>query len=171
MHADSDHRVDINLFTGSTVKSLAFIASMVNTLSQEKLDYLAKIQWKDDFDEVYIASGDKDLMQFVGSNVKMLDTMKDTLYGVDEVFEKMGVRPDQIVDYLSMVGDSSDNIPGMKRIGAKGAAKLLAEHDTLEKCIEVKESFKGKKLIGAFENHLDDGLLSKKLIKIVTDID
>lgn len=131
----------------------------------------AAVQWKDDFDEVYIASGDKDLMQFVGSNVKMLDTMKDKLYGVDEVFEKMGVRPDQIVDYLSMVGDSSDNIPGMKGIGAKGAAKLLAEHDTLEKCIEVKESFKGKKLIGAFENHLDDGLLSKKLIKIVTDID
>ncbi|MCR9204761.1 MAG: DNA polymerase I, partial [Halobacteriovoraceae bacterium] len=131
----------------------------------------AVTQWKDDFDEILIASGDKDLMQFVGDNIKMLDTMKDKLYGRDEVFEKMGVYPEQIVDYLSMVGDSSDNIPGMRGIGAKGAAKLLAEHETLEKCIEVKETFKGKKLTTAFSEHLEEGLLSKKLIQIVTDVD
>jgi DNA polymerase-1 len=128
-------------------------------------------QWKNDFDEILIASGDKDLMQFVDGNVKMLDTMKDKIYDEKGVFEKMGVWPKQIVDYLSMVGDSSDNIPGMKGIGAKGAAKLLAEHDTLENCIELKDTFKGKKLINAFTNHVDDALLSKKLIQIVTDID
>lgn len=131
----------------------------------------AVTQWKDDFDEILIASGDKDLMQFVGDNIKMLDTMKDKLYGREEVFEKMGVYPEQIVDYLSMVGDSSDNIPGMRGIGAKGAAKLLAEHETLEKCIEVKDTFKGKKLTTAFSEHLEEGLLSKKLIQIVTDVD
>ena len=131
----------------------------------------AAVQWKDKVDEVLIASGDKDLMQFVGDNVKMLDTMKDIIYGPDEVFTKMGVRPDQIVDYLSMVGDTSDNIPGMRGIGAKGAAKLLAEHDSLDKCIEVKDTFKGKKLTTAFSEHLDEGLLSRDLIKIVTDVD
>ncbi len=131
----------------------------------------AVTQWKDKVDEVLIASGDKDLMQFVGDNVKMLDTMKDIIYGNEEVFTKMGVRPDQIVDYLSMVGDSSDNIPGMRGIGAKGAAKLLAEHDNLDKCIEVKDTFKGKKLTTAFSEYLEDGLLSRDLIKIVTDID
>lgn len=131
----------------------------------------AVIQWRDKFDEILIASGDKDLMQFVGGPVKMLDTMKDKIYGPDDVFEKMGVRPDQIVDYLSMVGDSSDNIPGMKGIGAKGAAKLLEEYGTLEKCIENKEKMSGKKLINAFENHLDDALLSKKLVQIVTNLD
>jgi DNA polymerase-1 len=131
----------------------------------------AVTQWKDHFDEILIASGDKDLMQFIGGNTFMLDTMKDKKYDDAGVFEKMGVRPDQIVDYLSMVGDSSDNIPGMKGIGAKGAAKLLLEHDTLEKCIEVKDTFTGKKLTTAFGEYLDDGLLSKKLIKIVTDID
>ncbi len=131
----------------------------------------AVIQWADKVDEILIASGDKDLMQFVGGNIKMLDTMKDIIYSSDEVFAKMGVRPDQIVDYLSMVGDSSDNIPGMRGIGAKGAAKLLAEYDTLDKCIEVKDTFKGKKLTTAFSEHLEDGLLSRELIKIATDID
>lgn len=131
----------------------------------------AVTQWKDKFDEILIASGDKDLMQFVDGNVKMLDTMKDKILGEEEVFEKMGVKPSQIVDYLSMVGDSSDNVPGMRGIGAKGAAKLLAEHGTLEKCIEMKDTFKGKKLTTAFSEHVEDALLSKKLVTIVTDVD
>ncbi|MDC1174941.1 DNA polymerase I [Bacteriovoracaceae bacterium] len=131
----------------------------------------ACVQWKDYFDEILIASGDKDLMQFVDDKIKLLDTMKDKKYDPPAVFEKMGVYPEQIVDYLSMVGDASDNIPGMRGIGAKGAAKLLAEHETLEKCIEVKDTFKGKKLTTAFSEHLDEGLLSKSLIKIVTDVD
>jgi DNA polymerase I len=127
-------------------------------------------QWKDQFDEILIASGDKDLMQFVDGPIKMLDTMKDKIYGAEDVFEKMGVRPDQIVDYLAMVGDSSDNIPGMRGIGAKGAAKLLEEYGTLENCIKNKDQMKGKKLTEAFSDHLESGLLSKKLIQIVVDV-
>ena len=99
------------------------------------------VQFKKDFDEIYIASSDKDLMQFVGDNIKMLDTMKDKIYGRDEVFEKMGVYPEQIVDYLSLLGDTSDNIPGVRGIGAKGAAGLLATHTTLDeifKNIDIK---------------------------------
>lgn len=131
----------------------------------------ACVQWKKDFDEILIASGDKDLMQFVDGPVKMLDTMKDKIYDADAVFQKMGVKPEQIVDYLSIVGDTSDNIPGMRGIGAKGAAKLLEQYGTLEKCIEHKDEMKGKRLINAFENHLDDAILSKKLVQIVTDMD
>lgn len=131
----------------------------------------AVTQWSEEFDEILIASGDKDLMQFVKGNVKMLDTMKDVTYDEQGVFDKMGVYPNQIVDYLSMVGDASDNIPGMRGIGAKGAAKLLAEHQTLDKCIEVKDTFKGKKLTEAFGNYLEAGLLSRDLIKIVQDVD
>ena len=116
-----------------------FPSSTVENYEADDIIGSAVVQWKDKFDEIYIASGDKDLMQFVGDNVKMLDTMKDKIYGRDEVFEKMGVYPEQVVDYLSMLGDTSDNIPGMKGIGAKGAAKLLAEHGTLEKCIELKD--------------------------------
>lgn len=131
----------------------------------------AVTQWKDEFDEILIASGDKDLMQFVGENIFVLDTMKDVKYDRQAVFDKMGVYPEQIVDYLSMVGDSSDNVPGMKGIGAKGAAKLLDEYKTLEACIEAKDTFKGKKLTNAFENHVEDALLSKSLVKIVTDME
>ena len=130
----------------------------------------AVTQFKNDFDEILIASGDKDLMQFVGDNIKMLDTMKDKIYDPAGVKEKMGVRPDQIVDYLSMVGDTSDNIPGMKGIGAKGAAKLLDEYGTLDECIAHKDEMKGKKLTTAFGEHLEEGLLSRDLIKIVTDV-
>lgn len=130
----------------------------------------AACQWKDQFDEVLIASGDKDLMQFVDEKIKIVDTMKNKTYDSQGVFEKMGVHPNQIVDYLSMVGDSSDNIPGMRGIGAKGAAKLLAEHGTLDECIKNKESFKGKKLTTAFSEHLEEGLLSRDLIKIVIDM-
>jgi len=130
----------------------------------------ACIQWKDQFDEIYIASGDKDLMQFVGGNTKMLDTMKDKLYAPADVEEKMGIRPDQIVDYLSIVGDSSDNIPGMKGIGAVGAVKLLKEYGTLENIIAHRDELKGKKIIEAFTVHLEEGLLSKKLVQIITNI-
>ncbi|OIQ16722.1 MAG: DNA polymerase I [Bacteriovorax sp. MedPE-SWde] len=131
----------------------------------------AVTQWKDKFDEILIASGDKDLMQFVDGNVKMLDTMKDITYDASGVFEKMGVKPEQIVDYLSMVGDSSDNVPGMRGIGAKGAAKLLAEHGSFDACVEAKDTFKGKKLTTAFSEYLDDAYLSRKLVQIVTDVD
>lgn len=146
-------------------------SSTVEGFEADDLIGSACVQWKDEFDEILIASGDKDLMQFIGDNVKMLDTMKDKLYDREGVFEKMGVYPEQIVDYLSMVGDASDNIPGMRGIGAKGAAKLLAEHGTLDKCIEIKDTLKGKKLTTAFGEHLEDGLLSKSLIEIKTDVD
>jgi len=153
------------------ITHMGFTYSEHNDYEADDIIGSACVQWKDKFDEIFIASSDKDLMQFVGDNIFMLDTMKDKTYDKDGVFEKMGVRPDQIVDYLSMVGDASDNIPGMKGIGAKGAAKLLAEHETLEKCIEVKDTFKGKKLTNAFENHVEDALLSKKLVQIVTDVE
>ena len=130
----------------------------------------AVVQWKTDFDEILIASGDKDLMQFVSDHVKMVDTMKDKIYGRDDVFAKMGVWPEQIEDYLSILGDTSDNIPGMKGIGAKGAAKLIGEYGTLDKCVEAKEKLKGKRLQQAFEHHLNDAWLSKKLVKIKTDL-
>jgi DNA polymerase-1 len=131
----------------------------------------AATQWKNDFDEIFIASGDKDLMQFVGGNIKLLDTMKDKLYSPADVVEKMGVGPEQIVDYLSIVGDTSDNIPGMKGIGAVGAANLLKEYGTLENIIANKDKLKGKKVIEAFTNHLEDAHLSKKLVQIVTNVD
>lgn len=129
------------------------------------------IQFKDKFDEILIASGDKDLMQFIDGPVKMLDTMKDKIFTRKEVFEKMGVYPEQIVDYLSLLGDSSDNIPGVKGIGAKGAAKLLGEFETLDKVFENIETLTNKRAKTALEKHGQDAHLSKELVTIVTDLE
>ena len=130
----------------------------------------AVTQWKNDFEEVYIVSSDKDLMQFVDDKVKVLDTMKEKIYGREEVFEKMGVKPEQIVDYLSLLGDSSDNIPGVRGIGEKGASKLLAEYGTLDECLKNAEKVANKKTKEALLNHADDAHLSKSLIEIKTDL-
>ena len=128
------------------------------------------VQWRDQFDEIYIATSDKDLMQFVDSKVKMLDTMKDVLIGPSEVEEKLGVRPSQIVDYLTLLGDSSDNIPGISGVGVKGAAKLLAEYENLEGIFKNKSKIANKRTREAIENGAGDAELSRKLITIVTDL-
>lgn len=128
------------------------------------------VQFKKDFDEVLIASGDKDLMQFVGDHVKMVDTMKDKTYDRKGVYEKMGVYPEQVMDYLSLLGDSSDNIPGVKGIGAKGAAKLLEEYQTLDKILENIGNISNKRANTALEKGVDQAHLSRSLVKIVTDM-
>lgn len=127
-------------------------------------------QWKKEFDEILIASGDKDLMQFVDGPVKMLDTMKEIIYEREEVKDKMGVYPEQIVDYLSLIGDSSDNIPGVPGIGPKGAQNLLEEYQNLEVVLENVANIKNKRCQTALMEHKDKALLSKELAKIVVDL-
>jgi DNA polymerase-1 len=94
-----------------------------------------------------IVSGDKDLMALVNSKTQLWDTMKEVHYTPHEVIEKFGVEPGQVRDYLAMVGDSSDNIPGITGIGPKGAEQLLREFGTLEGVIEAAKAgrIKGKK--------------------------
>lgn len=127
-------------------------------------------QWKNDFDEILIASGDKDLMQFVDGPIKMLDTMKEKVYGREDVKDKMGVYPEEIVDYLSLIGDSSDNIPGVPGIGPKGAQGLIEEFKTLENILQNIPAIKNKRSQTALEANTDKALLSKKLATIVCDL-
>lgn len=127
-------------------------------------------QWKNDFDEILIASGDKDLMQFVDGPVKMLDTMKDKIYEREDVKDKMGVYPEQIMDYLSLIGDSSDNIPGVPGIGPKGAQSLLEDFKNLENVLANVENVKNKRAQTALMANKDKAILSKQLVKIVTDL-
>ncbi len=81
--------------------------------------------------EVVIATGDKDLCQLVNDKVRIIDTMKNILLTPSKVVDKMGVPPELVVDYLTLVGDKSDNIPGVAGVGEKTAAKLLRAHGTL----------------------------------------
>lgn len=120
--------------------------------------------------EVVIVSGDKDFGQLIEDGVVLYDTMKNVRYDVAGVFTKWGIRPDQFIDFLAIVGDTSDNIPGVRGIGEKGAIKLLEQFKDLESIYAGIEEISSKsikqKLIDAKEN----AFLSKKLVKIVTDV-
>ncbi len=116
-----------------------------------------------------IVSGDKDFAQLVRPGVSLYDTMKEVRTDVDGVKAKFGVRPDQIIDYLAMVGDASDNVPGVRGIGPKGAQKLLNDYENLEGIYDKIDDIKGatqKKLIEGKEL----AFLSRKLCTIVTDV-
>ncbi|MDC3315880.1 DNA polymerase I [Candidatus Thioglobus sp.] len=118
--------------------------------------------------ETIIASGDKDLFQLVGGNIKQLD-MKGKLYSEAEVEEKMGVRPNQILDLLALTGDSVDNIPGVPSVGPKTAAKWLEQYSDIEGVKANAEKIGGKvgeKLRESFDL-LD---LSYKLVQLKFDV-
>ncbi|RYZ72867.1 MAG: hypothetical protein EOP05_10560, partial [Proteobacteria bacterium] len=120
--------------------------------------------------EVVIVSSDKDFAQLVKPYVSMYDTMKDVRYDVAGVVDKWGVEPHKMIDYLSIVGDSSDNVAGVKGIGEKGAQKLLAQYESLEDIYAHIDDITGatqKKLIAS----KDEAFLSKRLVTIVCDMD
>ncbi len=121
--------------------------------------------------EVVIVSGDKDFAQLIDDKVTMYDTMKDIVYDVDKVQEKWGVRPDQFIDYLAICGDSSDNIPGVKGIGPKGAQKLLNKFGTLDGIYENLQQVRTPSHIKKLEESKDEAYLSQVLVKIERDLD
>ena len=127
-------------------------------------------QWKDKFDEIIIATGDKDMLQFVGAQVSVVDTLKKITYGREEVRSKMGVYPESIVDFLALVGDTSDNIPGVQGIGPKSAIALIEEYGSLEGILGNVGSIKSKRSKTCLENGIDKAKLSKDLVTIRVDL-
>ena len=93
---------------------------------------------------VMISTGDKDFAQLVNEQIILSNSMSNTLLDSEGVLTKFGVRPDQIIDYLTLIGDSSDNIPGVPGVGPKTAAKWLQAHDTLVNLIANPQALKGK---------------------------
>ncbi len=91
-----------------------------------------------------ISTGDKDMAQLVEGNITLINTMNQQHMDADAVMEKFGVRPDQIIDYLALVGDTSDNIPGVPSCGPKTAAKWLASYGTMQEVIKNADDIKGK---------------------------
>lgn len=126
---------------------------------------------KDQKLEVIIVSGDKDFAQLVGPTVTMLDTMKDVKIDVDAVREKWGVEPEQVIDFLALTGDASDNIPGVDGIGPKGAQKLLAQFKTLDNLYNHLEQVPNVKLREKLEKSRENAFLSRTLATIRTDVD
>jgi DNA polymerase-1 len=124
--------------------------------------------------ETWIVTGDKDLTQLVTDKVRIYNILKAGVdlekYGPDEVVEKMGVPPGQIIDYLGLCGDTSDNIPGVPGIGPKTAVKLLTEYGTMENLLDSAENIKAKKQRENLIEFREQALLSKELATIKTDV-
>ena len=121
--------------------------------------------------EVVIVSSDKDMLQLVSERVSMLNPAKDdTWYDPAKVKEFMGVRPDQIVDLLSLMGDSVDNIPGAPGIGDKGARALLEQFETVDAAIARAAEVQRKAYRESLQNHAEQIRMSKRLATIATEV-
>jgi DNA polymerase-1 len=119
---------------------------------------------------VLVSTGDKDLAQLVNDHVTLVNTMTDTIMDRDAVKTKFDVYPEQIVDYLALVGDSSDNIPGVPKVGAKTAAKWLNLYDSADGIIEHGDDIKGK--VGeSLRDNIEQLRLSQQLATIRQDVD
>lgn len=120
--------------------------------------------------KTYISSGDKDLAQLVDDHVRLVNTMSNTVLGIEGVVEKYGVPPSSIIDYLALMGDSVDNVPGIPKVGPKTAVKWLAQYQSLEEIVHHADEIKGK--VGeSLRAHLEQLYLSKELVTLKLDVD
>ena len=137
---------------------------------------LARLAGDADVDTV-IVSGDKDFYQLIGERVALLNPGRGGQANVDEEWvgpenaaERLGVPPERVCDYLALIGDSSDNVPGARGIGPKTAVKLIDQYGPVETILERAEDVKGKRAREALQEYRDQVLLSKKLVTIMRDL-
>ena len=128
---DIIRKMGLPLLTVAGVEADDVIGTLAQQATGQKMDVL-------------ISTGDKDMAQLVTPHVTLINTMNDSIMDEDGVVEKFGVRPDQIIDYLALVGDTSDNIPGVPKCGPKTAVKWLTEYDSLAGVMDKAEHIKGK---------------------------
>ena len=117
-----------------------------------------------------IISSDKDLMQLVSEKIRLYDPMKNKVLGENEVFDKFGVKPSQVIDVQSLAGDSSDNIPGVPGIGVKTAAELINKYKTLDILLKNINKIPQNKRRETLLTNKDKAILSKKLVTLKNDV-
>ncbi|MDA1222734.1 MAG: DNA polymerase I [Planctomycetota bacterium] len=124
--------------------------------------------------DVFIVTGDKDFMQLVDDQVKLWNLRGSTrapeILDSSSVVEKFGVKPEQMIDLLALMGDSSDNVPGVPQVGQVKASKLLAQFETLDAALERIDEVKPPSLQKALREHQDLAMLSRQLVTIHTDV-
>ena len=120
--------------------------------------------------KVIIVSGDKDLLQLVNDKVTMWDPMNDRLMDSPAVVKKYDVEPDRLLDCFALIGDSSDNVPGVPGVGPKSAAKLINQFGSLEALYEEIETLKKSKMKERLIEHRDEAFLSRDLIRLKMDV-
>jgi DNA polymerase-1 len=153
---------------------MALRAPILESECQEADDIIAalSVQAAADNAQVLIASSDKDFAQLVSANISLLrpDTKGDTIWVPSKVVEKFGIRPDQIVDYLSLIGDSADNIPGVPGLGAKTATQLLREYGSLDGILAHLDQIRKPKLRESLTANASLALRNRTLIRLKTDL-
>ncbi len=120
--------------------------------------------------KVLVSTGDKDMAQLVNEHVTLVNTMTETTMDPDGVSEKFGIPPERIIDYLALIGDTVDNVPGVPKVGPKTAVKWLQDYGSLDGIIEHADEFKGK--VGEYlRDSLQQLPLSKELVTIKCDVE
>jgi DNA polymerase-1 len=117
-----------------------------------------------------LVTGDKDCRQLITDRVTIYNVRKDQMYGAAELEEQWGIRPDQVVDFQSLVGDSVDNVPGVPLIGPKLARELLLQYETLDAVLDHADEVKGKKRSENLKTYRDQALLSRRLVRLRDDV-
>ena len=150
----------------------AFSLPSVELINYEADDLLATYakQIVDAGAKVTVISSDKDLMQLVSKKVRLYDPMKNKVLGENEVFEKFGVKPNQVIDVQSLAGDPSDNIPGVPGIGVKTAAELINKYKTLDVLLKNINEIPQNKRRETLLINKDKAILSKKLVTLKDDV-
>jgi len=120
--------------------------------------------------DVVVITGDKDILQLVSDRIQVYDTMKEKRYGVEEVIERFGVSPEQVVEVMGLSGDAIDNIPGVPGIGEKTAIQLIKTYGSIENLLAHVEEIPQKKLKENLRTHGDLARLSRQLATIHTDV-
>jgi DNA polymerase-1 len=146
----------VPIYVEPGVEADDLIASMVVRARQEGL-------------RVVIVSADKDLMPLVGPDVFVWDTMRDRVWGPEEVSERFGVRVNQVRDLLALTGDSSDNVPGVPSIGPKTAQQLLSVYQDIDGIYARLAEIERKKLRETLEQHREQAFLSRRLVTLKDD--
>ena len=125
--------------------------------------------------ESFIVSGDKDFMQLINDKVFLYTPGKRNsapdIYDKDGVIKKWGLPPEKIIDLLALMGDSSDNVPGVAGVGVKTAVKLLKEYDNIESVLDNAPKISNKRVYNGLINGRDKAFLSKELVTIIKDVD
>ena len=129
---------------------------------------LAKI-YSEKGTKTVIVSGDKDFMQLVSDDIIIIDTMKDITYDIEGVREFFGVAPEKVVEVLGLMGDMSDNIPGVPGVGKKTALKLIEEFGTIEEVLKNADKVKNKRLRENLKEFTEQARMSRELATIKTD--
>jgi DNA polymerase-1 len=120
--------------------------------------------------DVVVITGDKDILQLVSDRIQVYDTMKEKRFGVEEVVERFGVSPEQVVEVMGLAGDAIDNIPGVPGIGEKTAIQLIKTYGSIENLLAHAEEIPQRKLKENLRTHGDLARLSRQLATIHTDV-